>query len=61
MRENAPQFQVLEPLVNLDDQRIAYEAVTKIWCNADLVGIYVSGGGTAGVVRALRDEGAGEA
>ena len=40
MRENAPQFQVLEPLVNLDDQRIAYEAVKDmISSNADLVGI----------------------
>src|SRR6185503_1623080 len=60
MRENAPQFQVLEPLVNLDDQRIAYEAVEDmISSNADLVGIYMSGGGMAGLVRALRDEKAG--
>ena len=61
MRENAPQFQVLEPLVNLDDQRIAYEAVEDmISSNADLVGIYMSGGGMAGLVRALRDEKAGD-
>jgi LacI family transcriptional regulator len=60
MRENAPQFQVLEPLVNLDDQRIAYEAVEDmISSNEDLVGIYMSGGGVEGMVRALRDENAG--
>ena len=60
MRENAPQFQLLEPLVNLDDQRIAYEAVEDmISTNADLVGIYMSGGGMGGLIRALRDENAG--
>ena len=60
MRENAPQFQLLEPLVNLDDQRIAYEAVEDmISTNADLVGIYMAGGGMEGLVRALRDENAG--
>lgn len=60
MRENAPQFQLLEPLVNLDDQRIAYEAVEDmISTNADLIGIYMAGGGMEGLVRALRDEKAG--
>ena len=60
MRENAPQFQLLEPLVNLDDQRIAYEAVEDmISTNADLIGIYMAGGGMEGLVRALRDENAG--
>jgi LacI family transcriptional regulator len=61
MRENAPQFQLLEPLVNLDDHRIAYEAVVDmISSNDDLVGIYVSGGGVEGLVRALREEHAGD-
>ena len=60
MRENAPQFQLLEPLVNLDDHRIAYEAVEDmISSNADLVGIYMSGGGVEGMIRALREENAG--
>ena len=60
MRENAPQFQMLEPLVNLDDPRIAYEAVEDmISTSADLVGIYMAGGGMDGLVRALRDENAG--
>ena len=60
MRENTPQFQLLEPLVNLDDPRIAYEAVEDmISTNADLAGIYMAGGGMEGLVRALRDENAG--
>jgi LacI family transcriptional regulator len=60
MRENAPQFQLLEPLVNLDDHRIAFEAVVDmISSNEDLVGIYMSGGGVEGMVRALREEKAG--
>ena len=61
MREYAPQFQLLEPLVNLDDQRISYEAVVDMLAsNENLVGIYAAGGGADGLVRALRDEGAGQ-
>jgi LacI family transcriptional regulator len=56
MREHAPEFQLLEPIVNLDDERIAYEAVSDmVAANADLVGIYVSGGGQEGLIRALRE------
>jgi LacI family transcriptional regulator len=57
MREHAPQFQLLEPLVNLDDERIAYEAVVNmVASNHDLVGLYMAGGGAAGMIRALREE-----
>lgn len=60
MREHAPEFHLLEPLINLDDQRIAYEAgVDMIASNPDLAGIYVAGGGVEGVVRALVEEKAG--
>ncbi len=56
MREHAPEFQLLEPIINLDDERIAYEAVTEmVSSNPDLVGIYVSGGGQEGLIRALRE------
>lgn len=56
MRESAPDFQLLEPIINLDDERIAYEAVTDmVASNPDLVGIYVSGGGQEGLIRALRE------
>ena len=58
MREHAPQFQLMEPIVNLDDEEIAYEAISKMASdNADFVGIYVSGGGQDGLVRALRERG----
>jgi len=61
LREHAPEFQPLEPIVNLDDQRIAYEATVDLLAsNADLVGIYAAGGGMAGMIRALRDEHAGD-
>jgi LacI family transcriptional regulator len=60
MREHAPGFRLLEPLVNLDDARIAYEAIVDmIGSNPDLVGIYAAGGGAEGLIQALRDEDAG--
>jgi LacI family transcriptional regulator len=56
MREHAPAFQLLEPIINLDDEQIAYAAVSEMVANnADLVGIYVSGGGQEGLIRALRE------
>ena len=60
MREHAPEFQLLEPIINLDDERIAYEAVSDMLAsNADLTGIYAAGGGQEGLIRALKEEGAG--
>lgn len=60
MREHQPQFHLLEPVINLDDERIAYEAVCDMLASTpDLTGIYVSGGGQDGMIRALRDEGRG--
>lgn len=59
MREHAPEFILLEPLVNLDDPRIAHAAAGHLIAGTpDLVGIYVAGGGTEGVIAALREEGA---
>lgn len=56
MRESAPQFRLLEPIVNLDDGRIAYDAVRGlIEKSTDLVGIYVAGGGQNGMIAALRE------
>jgi LacI family transcriptional regulator len=61
MREHAPQFQLLEAIVNLDDERLAYEGVMDmVGSNPDLVGIYAAGGGAEGLIRALRDEKAGD-
>lgn len=56
MREHAPDFLLLEPIINLDDERIAYEAVRDmVQDNPDLVAVYVSGGGQEGLIRALRE------
>ena len=55
-REHAPGFRLMEPLVNLDDPRIAYEATHDLVAgNPDIVGIYICGGGTEGVIRAARE------
>jgi LacI family transcriptional regulator len=61
MREHAPDLQLLESHIILDDSRIAYEAVVQmLQTSPDLVGIYDCGGGREGLVRALRDENAAE-
>lgn len=61
MREHASKFTILEPIINLDDEHIAYESVTNlVKCNPDLVAIYGCGGGQDGLIRALRDENASQ-
>jgi LacI family transcriptional regulator len=55
-REHAPQFQVLEPLTNLEDARLAHNAALKMMeANPDLAGLYICGGGMEGVIRAARE------
>ncbi len=57
LRENAPEFTPLEPLVNLEDPRIAYAATQDmIATHPDLVGLYICGGGKEGVIAGARDE-----
>jgi len=57
LREQAPAFRLLDAYSNLEDQNLAYEAVLDLRAShPDLVGIYVAGGGSTGVIRALRDE-----
>ncbi|ANG61587.1 LacI family transcriptional regulator [Marinobacterium aestuarii] len=54
-RENAPQFQVLETLVSREDPEQARASIQAlIENNADLVGIYVAGGGIEGIIEVLR-------
>ncbi|WP_197337543.1 LacI family DNA-binding transcriptional regulator [Ralstonia solanacearum] len=49
-------FDVLEAQLSLDDDAVAYEAtVTLLARHPDLAGLYVAGGGSAGVIRALRE------
>ncbi|WP_029076274.1 LacI family DNA-binding transcriptional regulator [Kaistia adipata] len=55
-REHAPEFRLLEPLANLEDPHLAHEGTLELLKrNPDLVGIYVAGGGMAGLVSALRE------
>ena len=59
-RENAPEFEVLDTLVNLETPAIAHEAMLDLLKrHKDLTGIYVAGGGMEGVVAALREESTG--
>lgn len=60
LREHAPAFRPLEAHANLEDPQLAHEAVLELLAtHPDLAGIYVAGGGAAGVIRALREEGGG--
>ncbi len=56
LREHAPDLQLLEPTVFLDDHRIAYEAAANLLASQPgLVAIYDTGGGQDGLIRALRE------
>lgn len=55
-REHAPEFTVLETLVNLDTQAVTYEATLGLLDRIpDLAGIYIAGGGMEGAIEALRE------
>ncbi len=59
LREHAPTIHVLDTLVNLEDAQVAHEATLELLARQpDLAGIYVVGGGVAGIIRALREESA---
>ena len=56
MRECAPSFRLLESFSNLEDPGLAHEGTLELLKrNPDLVGIYLAGGGMAGMVAALRE------
>jgi LacI family transcriptional regulator len=56
-RENAPEFEVVETLVNLDTRQITHEATLSLLRrHPDLVGLFVAGGGMEGALAALREE-----
>jgi len=56
-RENAPEFEVLDTLVNLDTAEITHEAtVNLLQRHPDLIGFYVCGGGMEGAITALAEE-----
>jgi LacI family transcriptional regulator len=55
-REYAPQFQVLDTLVNLETRQLTYEATLDLLSrHPDLRGIYCAGGGMEGAIAALRE------
>lgn len=55
-REFAPQFELLETVVNLDTRGVTEEAARGLLQrHPDLAGIYVAGGGMEGAIAALRD------
>ena len=57
-REHAPEFHVLDTLVNLDDRRFTHENILELMeRHKDLVGFYVAGGGMEGAVDALHEAG----
>ncbi len=56
VREHAPAFELLEPLVTLESDTMAEEGVRDLLQrHPDLAGFYVAGGGIDGVLRALRE------
>jgi LacI family transcriptional regulator len=55
-REHAPQFQVLDTLVNLETRQLTYEATLDLLNrHPDLRGIYCAGGGMEGAIAAVRE------
>ncbi len=55
-REYAPQFTVLDTLVNLETRQLTYEATLDLMNrHPDLRGIYCAGGGMEGAIAALRE------
>ena len=56
LREMAPQFTVLDTVVNLETRQLTYEATLDLLArHPDLRGIYLAGGGMEGAIAALRE------
>jgi LacI family transcriptional regulator len=55
-REHAPQFQILDTLVNLETRQLTYEATLDLLGrHPDLRGIYCAGGGMEGAIAAIAE------
>jgi LacI family transcriptional regulator len=55
-REYAPQFQILDTLINLETRQLTYEATLDLLSrHPDLRGIYCAGGGMEGAIAAVRE------
>jgi LacI family transcriptional regulator len=56
LREHAPQFTVLDPLVNLETRQLTYEAMLDLLDrHPDLRGVYCAGGGMEGAIAAVEE------
>ena len=56
LRESAPDFAVVDTLVNLETRTVTHEATIDLLArHSDLRGIYVAGGGMEGAIAALRE------
>lgn len=56
LREQAPEFTVLDTMVNLETRQITHEAMLELLRrHPDLAGCYVAGGGMEGAIAALRE------
>jgi LacI family transcriptional regulator len=56
LRELAPEFRLLEPVVDLEQAEVAYDAaLTLLARHPDLAGIYSASGSIDGVIRALTE------
>ena len=61
LREHGQGFTLLEPLVDLEQPEVAYDAaLTLLKRQPELAGIYSAGGGTEGIIRALLEAGRGD-
>jgi len=57
-RELAPEFELIDTMVNLEEQQIVHEATLELLQrHRNLVGLYIAGGGMEGAISALREEG----
>ncbi len=56
VRSSAPDFTVLDTMVNLETRQLTYEATLDLVArHPDLRGLYVAGGGMEGAIAALRE------
>lgn len=60
LRERAPAFHLIEPIVDHERPEVAYDAMlTLLDRHEELVGVYAAGGGADGVIRAVAERGRG--
>lgn len=60
-REFAPQFEVMDAIVNLETRQLTREALLGVLSrHDDLVAVYCAGGGMEGAIAALREAGQGD-